>query len=146
MIAPTQDNLQALDALQRAVRAALDRKRRLGESAVIWQDGRPVITEGDMTTEELTELSKQRSKGRENTVLFIDARHIDRRLDRAHRDFEPEQIEFQANIMRLYRGEETKNRYDNSGMPDEKVPDGVYQDVPGLCKLGTIKESKEQAA
>ena len=52
MIAPTQDDLQALDALQRAVCAALNRKRRLGESAVIWQDGRPVITEGDVATED----------------------------------------------------------------------------------------------
>ena len=42
---------------------------------------------------------------REDTVLFIDARHIYRQLDRAHRDFTPAQIEFLANIVRLYRGE-----------------------------------------
>ena len=39
-------------------------------------------------------------------MLFIDARHIYRQIDRAHRDFTPEQIEFLANIVRLYRGEE----------------------------------------
>lgn len=32
----------ALDALQRAVAKALDRKRRLGHYYVVWSDGRPV--------------------------------------------------------------------------------------------------------
>ncbi len=31
-----------LDALQRAVAKALDRKRRLGQYAVMWRDGRAV--------------------------------------------------------------------------------------------------------
>ncbi|MBI4734567.1 MAG: N-6 DNA methylase, partial [candidate division NC10 bacterium] len=43
---------------------------------------------------------------RKDKVLFLDARHIYRQLNRAHRDFTPEQIEFLANIVRLYRGEE----------------------------------------
>ena len=42
---------------------------------------------------------------RKDKVLFIDARHIFRQMDRAHREFSPEQIEFIANIVRLYRGE-----------------------------------------
>jgi type I restriction enzyme M protein len=54
--------------------------------------------------------------GREDTVLFIDARHIYRQIDRAHRDFTPEQIEFLANIVRLYRGEEPENRHDSARM------------------------------
>ncbi len=45
---------------------------------------------------------------REDTVLFLDARHIYRQIDRAHRDFLPEQIEFLANIVRLYRGEDVE--------------------------------------
>ncbi len=47
---------------------------------------------------------KRDSAARE-TVLFIDARQIFRQIDRAHREFTPEQIEFLANIVRLYRGE-----------------------------------------
>src|SRR5207253_3447114 len=47
----------------------------------------------------------KRESERRDKVLFIDARHIFRQLDRAHRDFTPEQIEFLANIVRLYRGE-----------------------------------------
>jgi type I restriction enzyme M protein len=54
-----------------------------------------------------------RGKGgrqREDTVLFIDARKIFRQIDRAHRDWLPEQIEFLANIARLYRGEAAEGR------------------------------------
>ena len=47
---------------------------------------------------------------RRDKVLFIDARHIFRQMDRAHREFTPEQIEFLANIVRLYRGEEPETR------------------------------------
>ena len=39
---------------------------------------------------------------REDTVLFIDARNIYHQIDRAHRDFLPADIEFIANIVRLY--------------------------------------------
>ncbi|MCK4590851.1 MAG: N-6 DNA methylase, partial [Candidatus Latescibacteria bacterium] len=76
--------------------------------------------------------------------LFIDARHIFRQIDRAHRDFTPQQIEFLANIVRLYRGEETENRHESTEMLSEKFPDGEYVDVPGLCKLATIQDIKAQ--
>ncbi len=32
-----------LDALQKAVTQALERKRRLGQYAVVWRDGKPVM-------------------------------------------------------------------------------------------------------
>ena len=48
----------------------------------------------------------KRGTEREDKVLFIDARKIFRQIDRAHRDWLPEQIEFLANIARLYRGEQ----------------------------------------
>jgi hypothetical protein len=38
---------QALDALRRAVAEALERKRRLGQYAVIWRDGRVVRVEAE---------------------------------------------------------------------------------------------------
>jgi|GEM_PF-1110428 len=40
---PSQEAQLALDALQRAVKNALDKKKRLGQYAVIWQDGKPKI-------------------------------------------------------------------------------------------------------
>jgi len=91
-----------------------------------------------------------------DTVLFIDARHIYRQLDRAHRDFTPQQIEFLANIVRLYRGEEQENRHDSTEMLAEygflPSPPGrgaggegaTYRDVPGLCKVATIDEIEAQ--
>jgi len=79
-----------------------------------------------------------------DTVLFIDARHIYRQLDRAHRDFTPEQIEFIANIARLYRGEEPETVHGSADLLQEKFPDGRYVDVPGLCKVATIAEIEAQ--
>lgn len=38
---------QILDSLQKAVAEALDRKKRLGQYAVVWQDGRPVMIGGN---------------------------------------------------------------------------------------------------
>jgi len=38
----------ALNALQRAVAKALDKKQQLGQYAVVWQDGKPLIIGGEM--------------------------------------------------------------------------------------------------
>ncbi len=88
-------------------------------------------------------------KGKKNTprkdkVLFIDARSIFRQIDRAHRDFTPEQIEFLANIVRLYRGEEPETIHGSDTFMKEKFPKGKYADIPGLCKVATIKEIEAQ--
>ncbi|MDZ7829371.1 MAG: N-6 DNA methylase [Halofilum sp. (in: g-proteobacteria)] len=53
---------------------------------------------------------------RGDQVLFIDARHIYRQIDRAHRDWLPEQIEFLANIVRLYSGS-TADELDQGSKP-----------------------------
>lgn len=81
---------------------------------------------------------------RQDKVLFLDARHIYRQIDRAHRDFAPEQIEFLANIVRLYRGEKPENQHGSAKMMGEKFPKGKYEDVSGLCKVSTIKEIEAQ--
>ena len=102
---------------------------------------------------------------RADTVLFIDARHIYRQIDRAHRDWTPAQIGFIANLVRLYRGEaldftvggeETAAKltevFGDSRLPS---PSGrgaggegdwsiAYRDVPGLCKAATIAEIEAQ--
>jgi len=77
-------------------------------------------------------------------VLFIDARHIFRQIDRAHRDFKPQQIEFLSNIVRLYRSEKVEDRHDSAEMMNESFPEGIYQDVPGLCKIATTEEIEAQ--
>jgi type I restriction enzyme M protein len=81
---------------------------------------------------------------RKDKVLFIDARHIFRQIDRSHRDFTDKQIEFLANVVRLYRGEEVETKVGSEGLLKEKFPDGRYQDVPGLCKVATTDEIEKK--
>lgn len=81
---------------------------------------------------------------RKDKVLFIDARHIYRQIDRAHREFTDEQIEFLANIVRLYRGEALVAMNGSQKMLDDKFPEGAYQDVPGLCRVATLDEIEAQ--
>lgn len=81
---------------------------------------------------------------REDTVLFLDARHIFRQIDRAHRDFTADQIEFLANIVRLYRGEAVETVDGSGALLAENFPDGTYVDVGGLCKVATRAEIEAQ--
>jgi type I restriction enzyme M protein len=90
-------------------------------------------------------LDKAKAKTpRKDRVLFIDARHLFRQVDRAHRDFTDEQIEFIANIARLYRGEAPEFQNGSGAMLKDKFPKLKYNDVPGLCKAVTIKDIESQ--
>jgi len=77
-------------------------------------------------------------------VLFLDARNTFRQVDRAHRDFEPSQIELLANVVRLYRGEDPETAEGSAGRMADLFPEGEYADVPGLCKVVTIAEIEAQ--
>jgi type I restriction enzyme M protein len=85
---------------------------------------------------------------RADTVLFLDARHIYRQIDRAHRDWTPAQIGFLANIVRLYRGEAPDFTLggDEARAKLEEVFGTTprYADVPGLCKAATLAEIEAQ--
>jgi len=99
---------------------------------------------------------------RANTVLFIDARHIYRQVDRAHREWTPTQIGFLANLVRLYRGEALDLTLGGDdayaklqevfGSPSasgrEAGGEGArpiaYRDVAGLCKAATLQEIAAQ--
>jgi type I restriction enzyme M protein len=81
---------------------------------------------------------------REDKVLFIDARHLYRQIDRAHRDFLPEQVELIANIVRLYRGEKVETHDGSDDLMKERFPTGEYVDVPGLCKVANRAEIRSQ--
>jgi len=87
----------------------------------------------------------KKNTGREDKVLFIDARYLYRQIDRAHRDWTPAQIEFLANIARLYRGEETENLHKSAELMAQSFPDGNYIDVPGLSKVATLAEIEAQS-
>jgi type I restriction enzyme M protein len=96
---------------------------------------------------------KSKPADRKDKVLFIDARHIYRQVTRAVRDFNSEQLNFIANIVRLYRGNDLDNTFlENHPDDDNKndyvienyFTDGKYQDIAGLCKVGSIAEIEEQ--
>jgi len=102
---------------------------------------------------------------RADTVLFIDARHIYRQVDRAHRDWTDAQISFMANVVRLYRGEEPDYTLGGEeakakltelfGLPlpvgegrgegpprvsSPRVSSLQYRDIAGLCKAASLSE------
>ncbi len=87
---------------------------------------------------------RRKPDDRKDNVLFIDARNIYRQIDRAHRDFSPEQLEFLSNIVRIYRDEDVETHMGSQAMLDERFPNGIYQDVKGLCKMATLEEIEAQ--
>lgn len=90
------------------------------------------------------DVAKTRDAGRKDKVLFLDARNIFRQIDRAHRDFTPEQIEYLANIVRLYRGVEPEFDAGSKALLQERFPKLRYVDVAGLCKIATLAEIEAQ--
>ncbi len=85
---------------------------------------------------------------RADSVLFIDARHIYRQIDRAHRDWTPAQIGFIANLVRLYRGEALDFTLggDEAGAKLREIfgKKPKYADVAGLCRAATLKDIEAQ--
>jgi type I restriction enzyme M protein len=104
---------------------------------------------------------------RADTVLFIDARHIYRQIDRAHRDWTDAQISFMANVVRLYRGEapdftlggeeaqaKLEELFHSSHLAPRDEPKTDlsrserttvrYRDIPGLCRAATLAEIEAQ--
>jgi len=124
---------------------------------------RPELVEGTNGAQDRpVEGSQERrttEHSRRDTILFIDARHIYRQIDRAHRDWSDAQIGFIANIVRLYRGEapdytlggeEAKAKlteiFTPSPLAGEGGGEGViqYRNIPGLCKAATLAEIEAQ--
>lgn len=111
--------------------------------------------------------AKAKDDQKKKEILFIDARSIFTQVDRAHRKFSEEQIKNLGVITRLYNGDEqafidliaeykTKLRNAPEESDDkeikikdywqtqidwllERFPDGVYQDVIGLCKVASME-------
>ncbi|MEC8917505.1 MAG: hypothetical protein VX796_07790 [Pseudomonadota bacterium] len=53
------DTQEMLDSLRTAVAETLERKRRLGQYAVIWQDGKPVLVGDDAPAQQLGDQDSQ---------------------------------------------------------------------------------------
>jgi type I restriction enzyme M protein len=85
---------------------------------------------------------------RADKVLFLDARHVYRQIDRAQRDWTASQIGFLANVVRLYRGEDLDFTLggDEAEIKMAEVFGKTlkFADVPGLCKAATIMDIAAQ--
>jgi type I restriction enzyme M protein len=85
---------------------------------------------------------------RADKVLFVDARHIYRQIDRAHRDWTEAQVSFLANAVRLYRGEELDIILGGDEAKAKLLEvfgrKPKYADIAGLCKAATLKEIEAQ--
>ena len=86
---------------------------------------------------------KRKTEERKNKVLFIDAREIYNQVNRRHRDFKPEQLEFLANMIRLYRENDIETKLGSQDLMNEHFSDG-YTDVKGLCKVVKLSEIEAQ--
>jgi type I restriction enzyme M protein len=87
-------------------------------------------------------------RNRADTVLFIDARHVYRQIDRAHREWTPAQIGFIANVVRLYRGEEPDFAL-GGDEAEAKLKEVFgkkpkYKDLAGFCKVASLSEIEAQ--
>ncbi|MFN8603769.1 MAG: class I SAM-dependent DNA methyltransferase [Candidatus Binatia bacterium] len=86
---------------------------------------------------------------RAETVLFVDARHIYRQVDRAHREWTAGQVGFLANLIRVYRGEAVdlacSNDVARSKLNELFGAKPKYADKPGLCRAATLEEIKAQS-
>jgi type I restriction enzyme M protein len=83
---------------------------------------------------------KKKDENNRNKILFIDAKQIFKQIDRAHREFTNQQIEFISNIIKLYRSEEIENNYNSVKKILEKFPNKKYRNIKGLCKLISLDE------
>ncbi len=78
--------------------------------------------------------SKKRNgfRGRENEVLFIDARQMGHLVDRTRRELSDEDIQRIADTYHAWRGE--------AGAIERR---GAYEDIPGFCKAVSLKVIRE---
>lgn len=86
---------------------------------------------------------KGKPADRKDRILFIDARDVFTQVNRAVREYSTEQLEYLANIVRLYRGEKLEFSVENSLFKSTFL-DGKYQDVKGRCKVASIEEVEKQ--
>lgn len=97
---------------------------------------------------------KQKTKRRDQT-LFIDARNIYTQIDRAHREWSENQLGLIATLARLYRGDDLNGfKLDESQFPNlteaqlatlkSSIVNRKYENIPGLCKVATLKEVEAQ--
>ncbi len=90
-------------------------------------------------------LRKPRDRDAETLrVLFVDAKNVTTELGRARSTWVPAQVEFLANIVRLYRGDRPESKDGSTELTGANFPDGTYAEVAGLCRVATVGEIETQ--
>jgi len=69
------------------------------------------------------------STQRKNKILFVDARRISASVDRVHREFSTNQIEYISDLVKSFRNEKNSE---------------PYKDVEGVCKSATLDEIEDE--
>lgn len=104
----------------------------------------PSTGTGNPAAQEPDDWFRKAKTERADEVLFIDARNIYRQIDRAHREFTKQQIEFLANIVRQWRGEDIMLFHKSDALLEEHGLRDGYADIAGLCKAASRAEIEAQ--
>ena len=70
MNTPSDESILILETLKKAVDKALDKKKRLGQYAVVWKDNKPLLIGEDAPKQESQNLGAQRLSLNIFTVLL----------------------------------------------------------------------------
>jgi type I restriction enzyme M protein len=89
-------------------------------------------------------------KGKKNTdrkdkVLFIDARKIYTQIDRAHREFTPEQMYLSQILFVFTAQKKLKQEMAAEKMMKQTLPNDIKSRHYGVCKVATLKEIEDRA-
>ncbi len=137
----------------------LDKGKARGLQAASTSASTTTSKKSDASLAASVKRDESRAPDRADTVLFVDARHIYRQVDRAHREWTPVQIGFLANLVRLYRGEapdytlggdEAESKlteiFGEAAGSNRKsaIVNLKYRDVPGLCKAASLQDIAAQ--
>lgn len=87
--------------------------------------------------------NKGKKAKNKDKILMIDARNTYRKVTSTINDFSEEQLDGLTALINAFRGDHLGVSTDNSWF-NEHFPDGIYQDVEGLCKLVDMEEIIEQ--
>lgn len=77
-VQPSPQSRATLSVLQQAVSKVLDRKQRLGQYAVVWQDGAPIMMGGEIDDMDMPALLAERTFLQDQLVALPESEKLTR--------------------------------------------------------------------